>query len=355
MEEQKVKTNKYSCASCGGTLVYAPEKQKLYCTKCETTKDIEFVPYKEKVLWENRNKGVRVNNMPNKQKKHLKCPNCGADVEINHLEFSKKCAYCNSSLVGVMSEETQIDQPDGIIPFKLSKQQSASLFTQGVKKKFFVPNAFKKAIPVENIKGFYIPSFSFDAKSKSTYTGVLEKDYKYRDSDGDTHTRTVTKPISGSHSATHTDVVVESSSLLNQVQMTDILPYNMKQVVEYKNEFILGYTVEQYEHNVEQCKQMGNRIMEDVIKKQILRGYSYDRVVSFNLNANFSEEKYSYYLLPVYNCKFNYKNKEYNTFMNGESGKVGGGFPISALKVTLTIILSILLFGGFIALILLLS
>ena len=30
---KKIETNNYSCASCGGALVYSPEKQKLFCEK----------------------------------------------------------------------------------------------------------------------------------------------------------------------------------------------------------------------------------------------------------------------------------------------------------------------------------
>ena len=86
--------------------------------------------------------------------------------------------------------------------------------------------------------------------------------------------------------------------------------------------------------------------MEDNIKRVILSKYSYDRVISFNMQTTYSEEKYLYNLLPIYKCDFEYKNKNYTTYMNGQTGKVGGGFPISGWRVFFVVMAFLLLVGG---------
>ena len=237
-------------------------------------------------------------------------------------------------------------------PFKFSNEQASNKYAEGIKKKFFVPRAFKKAPPTENIKGIYIPSFSFDADSNSKYSGTLAEDESYT-SNGKRHTRTIYKKISGTHQDKNIDVVVESSSKLNQKQLSEILPFNMKNLVKFDHSFIMGYTVEQYETTVDECKVISRRIMEENIKRRILSGYSYDRVVEFNLSTIFTNEKYIYNLLPVYNCSFTYKKKLYNTYMNGDTGKVGGGFPVSKLKVAFVVLMFMLFVAGIIALVML--
>jgi len=61
--------------------------------------------------------------------------------------------------------------------------------------------------------------------------------------------------------------------------------------------------------------------------------------------------KFAHYLLPVYKCDYKYKNKNYTTLMNGQTGKVGGGYPKSGVKITFFVLMIIAIIGGIIALI----
>ena len=343
-----LKTNESSCPSCGATMRYSPTRQKLFCENCETCKDIAFEKLAAKHAWEDREK-IQKNNDWAQDVNNLKCPNCGASVILHKLEYSKACPYCGSSLVGDM-EKYNTFMPDGIMPFKFSNEEAAERYVKGIRKKHFVPNAFKKAPPTENIKGIYIPVFGFDANTHSTYKGTLATDTTHTDSKGRSHTTTSYQYIKGEKDVNFTDILVETSSKLNQIQLQQIEPYNTGEIVKFNQGFIMGYTVEQFETNLENCKKISENIMKESIKKQILAKYHYDRVVSFEMNTNDSAEKFGYYLMPTYKCDYEYKNKHYTTFMNGQTGKVGGGYPKSPLKITLFVLFILLLIGGVIAL-----
>ena len=344
-----IKAKDMSCQSCGATMKYSPERQKLFCENCQSCKDIVFEMVVKKRLWEMRDKGLESTTDWANEVKNLKCPNCGAGVVLNKLEYTKNCPYCDTSLVG---QEKCVDAiaPDGIIPFMFSDEDASLKYRTGIKKKFFAPNAFKKAPPVENIKGIYVPSFSFDAKTTSKYVGRLAEDSSYTDSKGRRRTSTSYQNISGTYSSELKDVIVESSSKIDQSQMTDILPFDMSKIVKFDQGFIMGYTVEQYENTAEQCKMISVKIMEQQIKSQILSQYSYDRVISFSMDTLYMDEKYMYYLLPIYKCDYKYKDKTYTTIMNGQTGKVGGGYPKSVLKILLVVLGIIALVAGIFAL-----
>lgn len=348
MEEKNLSSLETGCPSCGATMRYSPAHVKMRCDNCQTCKDIEFEPIKEKQPWSDRNKATASTKEWAETAKNLKCPNCGAAVVLGSLEYSKVCPYCSSSLVAD-EDNANIAEPDGIIPFKLSDEEASKLYVKGVKKKFFAPRAFKKAPPTENIHGVYVPSFSYDSNTTSEYKGVLATDHTTGVGDK-RRTYTTYKHIKGTHQANLVDIVVESSSKLNQAQMNELLPYNMENVVKFKQGFIMGYTVEQYQNTTEECLVVAKKEMEQIIKKQILSKYSYDRVNSFELKTQYTNIKYLYYLLPVYKCAYNYKNKTYTTFMNGQTGKVGGGYPISGLKVFLVVLFAIAFLAGIIAL-----
>ncbi|MBE7082730.1 MAG: hypothetical protein E7378_03555 [Clostridiales bacterium] len=347
----KKKVNNYECKSCGSGLKYLPEKQKLFCEKCGSLQDIVSVPIKEKNPYD-KTEFTHVDKA-NNNLQNLSCPNCGAEVVMAPLEYSRTCPYCNSNLISSEIESEDLT-PDGIMPFKFGKDVASKLYVDGIRKKWFLPNAFKKAPPVEGIHGIYVPTFSFDAGSYSQYKGVLAKDSSYTDSQGHRHTRTSYQHISGTHQAKHVDVVVEASSKINQKQMEEIKPYEMSQLVKFDQGFILGYTVEHYLNSLEECKKMSEQIMYQIIKNQILSKYSYDRVSSFDMTTQYIAEKYGYYLLPIYKCDYKYKDKTYTTIMNGQTGKVSGGVPRSGVKITflvlgivLGVILLMLLSTGF--------
>lgn len=348
--EKKIKTNQASCPSCGATMRYSPEKSKLFCENCQTTKDINFKPITAKHAWENREKDTSKTKEWAEETKNLKCPNCGANVILNKLEYSKACPYCGSSLVGDISELPSI-APDGVLPFAFGKEEATERYVKGMRKKWFLPNKFKKAPPVDDIYGVYIPSFSYDAITRSKYDGTLATDHHHTDSKGRSYTTTSYQHIHGIHNSAYKDILVETSSKLNQAQFMSLEPYDMSKAVEFNQSFIMGYTVEHYENTLEECKKVAERIMEDRIKNEILLSYTYDRVDSFAMETDYTNQKYMYYLLPTYKCDYEYKNKKYTTFMNGQTGKVGSGHPKSPIKITLFVLMWVVLFIGILVLI----
>lgn len=351
MEGIKLKSKDVGCPSCGATMKYSPAHKKLRCDNCQTCKDVKFEKVQEKHAWEDRNKATASTKEWAKQTKKLKCPNCGASVSLGALEYSKTCPYCETNLVAD-DINNDVIAPDGIIPFELSDEQASILYVKGVKKKFFAPRAFKKAPPTDNIKGIYIPSFSYDANTKSKYSGTLSKTVTSGVGEN-RRSYTSYRHIKGDHSANLVDVIVETSSQVDQVLMREILPYDMTKAVEFNNGFIMGYTVEQYQNTTDECLVIAKREMQDIIKWQILAKYNYDKIEKFELTTEYSNLKYLYYLLPIYKCNYKYKEKTYNTYMNGQTGKIGGKYPISGLKVFFVVMIALLFLGGIVAIALL--
>lgn len=346
MEDKILQANECSCLSCGATMRYSPEKMKLFCDNCKSVKEIEFVPIKNKHLWEEKDTLKSQKEFVN-QTKFLKCPNCGANVALNNLEYGKTCPYCDTNLVSRFIKENSL-APDAILPFLFSDEEASKKYKAGIKRKWFVPNAFKKEPPVDSIKGVYIPSFGYDADTISKYVGKLGTEHVNVDRNGNRHVYTTYRTISGQHKSKQVDVLVETSSKINQTELMKIEPFNLSKAVEFKQGFIMGYTVEVFEESLEECKKIADSIIADNIKHEILSKYHYDTVVYFNADTTQTNIKYQYYLLPIYISNYKYKNKNYKTIMNGQTGQVGGGYPKSGIKITFFVLAIILLVLGLI-------
>ncbi|MBE5745723.1 MAG: hypothetical protein E7359_00325 [Clostridiales bacterium] len=335
----KIKKNHSKCSSCGGNLVYDAKSQNLFCNNCNRTIEIEKINCIDK-----KDYNLTTNTI-NNERKTTNCSSCGAQIEIKEREITKTCPYCNNNFVLEINEINGI-KPDLIIPFQFNKEEAIEKYKLGVKKKFFLPNKFKKSADFSSIYGTYISSFSFDSYTKSTYNGRLSETETYTDSNGKSHSKTTYQNISGKKDIQFENIIAEASSLTNQKLFEEIKPYNIneKTTYVYNPDFIRGYAVETNDNSLENCKVVSENLMKEKIKKIILSKYFYDRVEYFNLNTTFLNNKYSYMLVPVYFININYKNKTYTTYLNGQTGKLGENLPKSKWKIALTIGLPILIF-----------
>lgn len=342
MEDKKVLSIQNKCAGCGANLVFNPNYQDLFCEKCESHyKIVNDGQIELHDLNKSAKKDKDYEDFAN-QNKMFKCPNCGANVMLNQFEISKKCPYCEASLV---IEENQFPglKPDAVIPFQFDKEQAGNNFVKSVKKRFFVPKKFKKNIPTSEINGIYIPAFGYSAKTTSIYNGELYEEYEERDSDGNSTTHRSYFKVSGTHDAEFNDVMVESSSKITQAEINGFLPYKTQGRQSYLNQYILGYSVEHYNQTVEECTPTYKSIVTKSIRSQILRKYHYDGVNYLNVSTEYKDEKYLYYLVPVYKFEYEYKKKKYITYMNGQTGRVDSNVPKSGLKIALVILLPLLI------------
>ena len=161
--------------------------------------------------------------------------------------------------------------------------------------------------------------------------------------DGHTYTTKNSFYVSGDLNKTYKNTIVESSSHLSQNELNGVLPYDYSTKKPYNNSFILGYCVEHYEKSVFDCVETYKQIVNNKIKNDILRKYIYDGVDYLNVNTKFSNEKYLYHILPVYKFEYDYKNKKYKTYMNGQTGKIDKNIPKSPIKIFFVVFFAILL------------
>ena len=344
MNEQKIDSNLEKCKNCGGNLVFDPSNQDLHCKSCNSHYPIVAdgeIEYHD--LYQVKEKDSQEYKEYREQNKVFKCSNCGANVVLNKLEIAKPCPYCGTALVA--SETTKIGlKPDAIIPFMFDEEEAGVRFKNTVKKRFFAPRQFKKALPENLIEGIYIPAFGFNANTFSSYNGELYNEREEKDSDGGSRTVRDYFHISGHLEKRYNDITVECSSNITQSELQGFLPYSFSNKKPYNNSFILGYSVEQYDKEVSDCISTYKSIMDNMIRRDILSKYHYDGISYLNVNTDVSDEKYQYHILPVYRFDYKYKKKDYVTYMNGQTGKVDGHTPKSALKIALVIAIPILIF-----------
>lgn len=335
----KLETIDGKCEKCGNNLKYSPNDGALKCEKCGAKETIEFSSNNAKMPYNDVNDGALVAWL--QEQKYIKCKSCGSTIELKNNEISIDCPYCDSQNI-VVEKEIKGLYPSSIVRFAFDKTQASINFQKQVKKKFMAPRSFKKLLPENEIEGFYFPAFSFDADTSSTYRGVLYR-YETHGTGDNRHTTVVRFNIKGDLDFKHRDVLVESSSRLTQFELKSLLPFDFSLKADFKPEYMLGYIVEQYNEPFRNAVSKSAEICKEQIRNAILSKYSYDGVDKLDVQSIYSNKCYAYCMMPVYTFEFMYKDKKYITYMNGQTGKVGSGLPISKVKVAFGIILSVLI------------
>ncbi len=340
---EKLRATSSKCSGCGDDMHFCPETNSLMCPSCKKTSAIvaSFGMPKHDI---NEKLSTHKNQELQNQMADMQCPNCGATTVLHQYQTTANCPYCSTPLIASKSHFNGM-QPDCIVPFKFGKEKAEEMFKQTLKGKWLAPKSFKNSIKANTISAFYFPSFVFEANSSTQYSGRLYNNKTVEDSDGSTHTERSYFPISGIMPCRHEGREIEASTHLTQFDLNVVRPYNLQEARIYSDEFVYGYSLEHYSSSVKETNAQAKAIFKQEIRNLILSKYTYDGVDYFEMVPTFTEEKYSYCVLPMYRINYSHKNKNYSNVMNGQTGKLGGKYPKSALKISLIVLGAIALFA----------
>lgn len=328
--------------------------QALKCPNCGQEIEIENNP--EDVIEHNLDiHAMKKIKVEEKTSTSMECEGCGAIVEVDATSTATTCPYCGSHYV-LSKKQIESIIPDGVIPFKIDKYDVESIFNQWIKKRWLAPNVLKTLYQKDKVQGIYMPYWTFDADTSTSYTamGGIDYEVEYEDQEGEKHTRIETNwyPTSGHIECFFDDVLVRASSKLSENLLGWIEPYNTKDVASYSPDYMSGYCSEIYTidlkdaHN-DAMNKMSNEI-HYMAERDVLRRY--DRVSSVRLHTSYSDETYKHIFIPVYSTAYTYKDKRYNVLINGETGKIKGEYPKSLVKIAAIVIVILgILFGIYLA------
>jgi len=337
MEDAK-NTEIIKCPNCNASMNFSIEDKALKCEHCGQIKQIEEGV--NNVMRREITDGVLKAHEPWSDCAVFRCSLCGAYIDLDKNEIAKTCPFCGNPGI-VRTEDLPGIKPDSLIPYTVTKQSAVELFKKWIRSKIFAPGECRKKATAENMNSVYSPVWSFAANTQSRYSGTLGKDYTetYRDAQGKTQTRRVTRwfSVSGQMSADYTDVFIPSGVLIPKDMAQKLEPYPIKTAVGYKQEYLSGKAAEHYSRDIKTCfGEFGNYVYSDLCQR-IKRKYNADHIGKMNIDTTYNSKYFNYVLLPNHIANFSYRTKRYNFYVNGATGKVVGKYPKSIVKIALTL------------------
>lgn len=333
-------TSQFECAACGAHLEFDPKTQGMKCQFCQSEK---VIPVEHKAIVEHDFNAAPRNVGWDRPVVSMKCDGCGATIS-GEATVAGKCAYCGSPYVKPAQTRPDLIRPETLVPFRVDKAKVNVVFKDWLGKGWFTPSNLASLSRLDLIKGVYTPFWTYDTTASSSWTA--ESGYYYYENETytvmvngkhQTRTRQVRKvrwvPSNGQRQGFYNDVLVPASRGINQDLVYKIYPYDLNALVPYNPQFLSGFLAEEYGVDLQQGWGTAQGIVAASERDKCAKDVPGDTQRFLRVETSYSGITYKHILLPVWIAAYEYKGKNYNFLVNGQTGEVQGYRPISWLKV----------------------
>lgn len=333
------------CPSCGAHVSYEPGTEHLSCQYCHHAIEIETADSVENAHDE-LDLHEYLSNFEGKaskvERKILNCSGCGANTELDERQQSGFCPFCDTPLVLEQAHTQSMIKPAGLLPFGIDEKTAKTNFKSWVSTLWFAPNELKKkAAKLDNFKGIYLPFWTYDCYTSTNYTGQRGDYYyvsvSYKDSEGKSRTRqerrTRWRSVSGHVSRNFDDVLIPATHSVPQKQLNELQPWDLRELVDYKDEYISGYLCESYDTGLKEGFQEAKVIINDAVCVEIRRDIGGDEQRISSVQTRYIKPTFKHVLLPVWASAYRFKDKVYQVLVNARTGEVQGERPWSWVKI----------------------
>ncbi|WP_194851750.1 DNA helicase PriA [Nonlabens antarcticus] len=350
---------KKSCVNCGAELTYEPGTDTITCDYCGYVENIdqEIQPFKELELRTYLDAmGAQSHSM---EMTMLHCSNCGATQHVEDNYKSLHCVYCTAPLI----IEDQVTEnwilPGAVVPFSFKVDKAHQIFKKWVDGLWWAPNNLQRAsLSPDYTKGLYVPFWTFDAQLSSSYSGE-RGDYYYvtvtRGSGKNKRTtqerRTRWSSASGNISGFVDDTLVQATMNQSIKLPGAVVRWKLEDLKTFDTSYLAGYVTEKYTIPLRDGHLNATEKAEDIAKNWIRQDIGGDEQRIDDMDMKLADETFKHVLLPLYISSYNFNNKRYSFYVNGQTGAIYGYRPYSFWKIFLAILACLIVVGAIVFLV----
>jgi hypothetical protein len=345
------KLRKFPCAACGADVVWSPGAAALTCPYCGAKRDVPKTAGQvtERPI-EEALKGATDLGW-GMARKAVSCRGCGATTTFDAGVAASRCAFCGAPSVVEAPASTTMVRPAGVLPFKVDRNAATGRFRQWLSSLWFRPDDLQQKSALSELKGVYVPFWTFDAATHSAWTADAGYDYQVEvqvEENGQVHTRYETRtrwePAEGVLEHFFDDLPVAASRGLPPDLARAIEPFPTTDLLAYEPSYLSGFLAEEYAVGPKEALASGQQRMTQELYALCGREVPGDRFRDLQVRTAWSGLAFKSGLFPVWIAAYQYGGKPFRFLVNGVTGKTDGHAPWSWVKIGLAAAAAILLF-----------
>ncbi len=347
--------HRFPCDTCGSDLRFDPIARALTCDHCGNQEQIEGT--------KRTNGGIKELDFRNavndklseaeiEETRVVSCPNCGAKTEFDADTHAAECPFCATPVVTDTGVHRHI-KPLGLLPFELDDIAARRALADWLGSLWFAPNGVKEyARKGRKMSGIYVPYWTFDADTKSQYSGQRGTHYY--------ETRTVMRDgkqkqvrvrktrwnsVKGRVARFFDDVLVLASKSLPKEYTDGLEPWDLSALEPYKPEYLAGFRAEGYQVELVDGYSAAREYMDRMIVRDVKYDIGGDAQRVSDVQTQVDDVTFKHILLPVWLAAYKYRGRTYRFVVNGRTGRVQGARPYSAWKITFAVLVGLIVAG----------
>jgi predicted RNA-binding Zn-ribbon protein involved in translation (DUF1610 family) len=337
----------FVCPNCGANINFDPGKQLLHCDFCDTDLSPDSVIQKDDAVESTYTESEADANSETGYKEYtttiFTCKECGGEILAYDNTVATFCSYCGASTV-LSSRVGKERAPEYIIPFKITKEQSAELYRKAVKKALFAPAYMKEDTVIEKFRGIYMPYWIYDFKENRPASLRGQEDHRSGDYIIHTH-----YDINTNVDAEYNGLAYDASSQFNDNLSEAIAPFDFNTAVPFNTTYMSGFYADAADTDAKLYADQARMIVTADIYNNIARDPAVKKITlktdsMSNLAPEKTESRLGYFPVWFLSCK----NKDRITYavINGQTGEVATDIPIDFKKYLISsLIVTIPLFA----------
>jgi DNA-directed RNA polymerase subunit RPC12/RpoP len=313
-----VETATLKCPKCKGDLTVDDATGNVKCRFCGYTgiksasRDVGAVPLVAGML---QRKAQAVKWVVGERL--LECDECGASRTITGNQLSARCPFCGSNHVIEKDALGSFEQPEGLIPFKISRDEAGARIKEHLKtfservKGWFDSNKVSSA----TLNGYYLPFWLFDATVEISRTVIANNP------SGDRNRRQREPYQRTTLNDALYDVEICAVKSPPPELMHQLGDYQPDEIVAYTPELLAKYPAQLYTLDVDRAALDAHSIISNVMRSKHNIRESGD--VSVSVFSNIQQMSFRLVLTPVWIAQLVEVDKDHRVaLVNGQTGKV---------------------------------
>ena len=351
--------HRFPCTTCGADLRFEPGSDDLKCDHCGAVQEILPPRPRPKIQELDFDKAIRgqLAAQETEEVRATECPNCGAHFEFDPAIHAAECPFCATPVVTDTGVDRQI-KPKALLPFALNEPEARGKMTDWLGRLWFAPTGLQEyARKGRALTGVYVPYWTYDADTKSSYSGergtvyyVTEQVRVKRDGKTVVENRQVLKtrwaPASGRVARFFDDILVLGSKSLPKSYTDALAPWDLSELEPYQPEFLAGFRAEGYTVPLEDGFKEARAYMDRMILRDVKFDIGGDKQRVHDVDTDVRDVTFKHILLPVWLAAYKYRGKSYRFVVNGRTGAVRGERPYSAVKIAVAVVLGLIVAGA---------
>lgn len=354
--EEDAVPQSFACGQCGAVLAFEPGTESLACAYCGHTNEIKALKIEIDERDLHQALAGYAKTAPEEVKLTQNCENCAGEFTFFADQHAGLCPYCSTPTVQPPANNRPV-APDGLLPFLIGDAEAQRLMRNWLKKLWFAPSKLAEhASEPDSLHGAYLPYFTFDSETDTTYRGqrgdIYYETVRVRQNiNGKSVMRTqrVPKirwtPVSGRVQRFFDDVLVPATGRQDRKLLDKIDHWDLLGLKPYRDSYLSGFESSLYDRTVHAGRKDAEEIMKSHIAFDIRRQIGGDQQRIQAMQVQHSDEKFKLILLPVWTTVFAFLGKRYPVFINGRTGEVAGHRPYSLWKIAGAVLLALIILG----------